>query len=258
MAADLAFRYFARQVREHLGIDLSGYRRDQVDRRLHALLGRHPGESLFTLGRRLAFEPALAAEVASALTVNVSEFFRNPDRFQELERAILPKLAQTGRLRIWSAGCSVGAEPYSLAISALECHLESVSIWATDVDEDALARARQGVYRPGEVQAVDPARLRRYFSPAGDGWAVRPEVRRLVRFQRHDLLQDAFPLDWDLIACRNVVIYFTEAARVDLWRRLAAALRPGGVLFVGATESILGAADLGLRPLAPFFYERVA
>lgn len=252
---DLAYAYFTRKIREVLGIDLEAYRPEQMRRRLTNFLEQQPGETFFSLGRRLASDPAFAQRMADYLTINVSEFFRNPERFRTLER-ILPTLAATRPLRIWSAACSIGAEPYSLAILALEQRLPVARLWATDIDRSALRRAEQGWYRPSEVKEVPPRLRERYFTRAGEGWQIRPEVRALVRFAQHDLLSDPFPSDWDLIVCRNVVIYFTEAAQAALYRRLAAALRPGGVLFVGATEAILYAEALGLTAKEPSFYVR--
>jgi chemotaxis protein methyltransferase CheR len=252
----LGYAFFCRKVLEVLSLDLSRYRPEQMERRLRGFLGRHPGETFYSLGRRLERDGAFAGEVRDFLTINVSEFFRNPERYQDLERRILPSLAGSGPLRVWSAGCSIGAEPYSLAILLAERRAAAGEVWATDVDPGALAQARRGVYREQDVSSVGQERLRRHFEATAEGYSVRPEVRRLVRFQQHDLLRDPFPAPWDLIVCRNVVIYFTEPARMDLYRRFAEVLRPGGVLFVGSTESILGARDLGFDLVAPFFYRR--
>jgi chemotaxis protein methyltransferase CheR len=251
------YDFFARKVRDVLGIDLDLYRPEQMRRRLAYLRDRHAGETFFTLGRRLERDAEFALAVRNYVTINTSEFFRNREHFARLETDILRRMA--GRpLRIWSAGCSIGAEAYSVAILTLEAGLDA-SIWATDIDPEALERAQAGVYRGSELGEVSAERLARHFEPVeGDRHAVKAEVRRRVRVQRHDLLRDPFPPGWDLILCRNVVIYFTEAAQAALYRRFCAALRPGGVLFVGGTESIAGASALGLVMVAPFFYQKGA
>jgi chemotaxis protein methyltransferase CheR len=254
---DAGFAFFARKVEEVLAIDLAGYRPEQMLRRLEQFRLRHGAASFYALGRRLAADPAFAAELKAYLTIQVTEFFRNPEHFAHLARRVLPELPPVGRW--WSAGCSIGAEAYSLGMLALEADRPATRILATDIDPEALARTRAGVYREAELAGVSPQRRARFFTPApGGGFAVRPELRRLVQVQRHDLLRDPLPGPWDLILCRNVVIYFTAEARQALYRRFRDALRPGGFLFVGGTESVAGSGELGLEMVAPFFYRRVA
>lgn len=115
-----------------------------------------------------------------------------------------------------------------------------------------------GRYPTSLLRSVPRDRLDRYFEPDGDGHRVRDAIRRRVVFKRHDLLRDAYPGDQDLIVCRNVVIYFTEAAKAEVFRRFAAALAPGGALWLGATEAILGSRELGLEPIAPWLYRKTA
>jgi chemotaxis protein methyltransferase CheR len=192
------------------------------------------------------------------ITINVSEFLRNPEAFQTLRARYLPGLLEGRSLvRVWSAGCSLGYEPYSIAMLVRELSpTGNVRILATDLDERILAQARASRYTEVQMLGVSPARRTRFFVHDQDGWVVRPELRALVTFTRHDLLRDAFGTAFDLIACRNVAIYFTEEAKAELYRRFARALRPGGLLFVGATEAISGARELGLRPDQPGFYVR--
>jgi chemotaxis protein methyltransferase CheR len=250
------YAYFVHEVAEVLGFDLRLYRATVLRQELEGFLTQHPDETYFSLAWRLRRDTGFAHQVRNRITTHVSEFFRNPELFHRLEQEILPSLDRGIPLRIWSAACSVGAEPYSLAMLLLERDGMTGSIWATDIDEAVLAKAASGHYRPAEVRGVPPARLVRHFEPTADGFAVRRPLRALVQFERHDLLTDPFPSAWDLILCRNVVIYFTEPAQRQLYRRLAAALRPGGVLFVGAAEAILAPESFGLVPVAPAFYRR--
>ena len=127
---------------------------------------------------------------------------------------------------------------------------------ATDLDETILAQARASRYTDAQMLGVSNARRARFFRPDGEIWEARPELRALVNFRRQDLLRDAYESGFDLIACRNVVIYFTEDAKSQLYQKFAKALRPGGLLFVGATEAIGGARDFGLEPIQPGFYRR--
>ncbi len=192
--------------------------------------------------------------------INVSEFFRDTDRFQTFERDILPRLlAERSRLRLWSAGCSGGHEPYSLAILLSEATPDvSHHILATDIDTVALELARAaGPYAEKEIRNVSPARRASRFRLDDTGrWSGTDQLRAMVTYQRHDLLQDPMPVGFDLIVCRNVLIYFTAEARAQTFTRLAAALRPGGVLFLGATESMEASLALGLRPVSFGFYVR--
>ncbi len=195
------------------------------------------------------------------MTINVSEFCRDPGKWNQLATDILrPLLASGRRLRIWSAGCSIGAEPYTLAMLTRELDPAGRhDILATDLDRTILARAQRGDgYLPADVRNLSPQRLARFFVKNGDRYAVVPELRKLVRFQQHNLISDAFERDFDLILCRNVVIYFTEDVKDGLYERFYSSLRAGGVLFVGGTEVIHKARALGFESAAPSFYRRVA
>ncbi|MGB2694011.1 MAG: protein-glutamate O-methyltransferase CheR, partial [Dehalococcoidia bacterium] len=195
------------------------------------------------------------------LTINVSEFFRDPDQFARLRSQILPELLSARRrIRIWSAGCSHGAEPYSIAMLLSEPgSAPRVPILATDMDTAALAQATAGgPYSPDQVRNVPRVDLRRYFrSEEGQYW-INDGLRRLVEFREHNVLDGSFGRDFDLIMCRNVMIYLSSEAKARLLRRLSGALIPGGVLFVGGTEAILESSRFGLQRLYGDFYQRVA
>lgn len=241
------------------GIDLDCYKGNQMERRLQAIMRRVGAEDLLQYSRMLQGEPQRVKEFRDFLTINVTEFFRNPDKFAELKERILPDLLRRWpRLRIWSAGCSTGAEPYSLVIILDELDPRGQhEIVATDIDEEALKAARSGAYPERDMREVSPQRRRRYFTQEGDLWVVRPEYRQRVRFQQQNLLSDPFPTEVDLILCRNVVIYFSEEAKDGLYCRFHRALKPGGILFVGGTESLLKARELGYASVTPFFYQAV-
>jgi chemotaxis protein methyltransferase CheR len=124
------------------------------------------------------------------------------------------------------------------------------------VDESVLAQARAGSFAEHQMVGLSPARRARFFDRDSGGWLVRPELRALVQWRRQDLLKDPFPADLDLIACRNVVIYFTDDAKTALYERFAGALRAGGVLFIGATEAISSPREHGLQAIASGLYRR--
>jgi chemotaxis protein methyltransferase CheR len=252
---------FCGGVRALTGIDLFQYRPGQMERRLRSFARRSGHDDLD--GYLLALRRDVAARAAflDHMTINVSELFRNPERFAELEGRFLPQLLAAARgrgLRVWSAGCSYGAEPYTLAILLREAapgvrH----ELVATDLDETILARAREGWFTAQDLQSVTPARRARWFDAGPDGRVrVKPELRSMVRFSKLDLLADPYPRARDLILCRNVVIYFNEDAKERIYARFLEALVPGGTLFVGSTERVNDAARLGWERPATFFYRK--
>jgi len=252
---------FCGGLRSLCDIDLLQYRPAQMERRLRSFARRAGHADLDGYLAALRRDVAARGAFLDHMTINVSELFRNPERFAELEARFLPELVAraSGRgLRVWSAGCSYGAEAYTLAILLQEAAPGLVhDLVATDIDRTVLARAREGVFSEHEIQNVSPRRRRRWFAERpGGGWQATPELRAMVRFARLDLLKDPYPRARDLVLCRNVVIYFTDAAKQRIHERFFEALRPGGVLFVGSTERVNDAARLGWERPATFFYRR--
>lgn len=255
---DLGYEWFIQKIYERSGIDLRYYKRTQMERRINALMRSMNIDNYAEYLRLLVREPAHYRKFIDHLTINVSEFYRNPQHWEVLEKKILPELkAANAHLKIWSAGCSTGEEPYTLAIIVSEqlCGTQS-RILATDIDRGVLAKAKEGVYSSKAVANVPPRLLEKYFERNGDHFVVRDSLKQLITWRQHDLLCDEFPTQCDLILCRNVVIYFTEEAKSKLYQRFAQALRKGGVLFIGSTEQIFQARELGLSTKATFFYQK--
>ncbi|MCZ2108999.1 MAG: protein-glutamate O-methyltransferase CheR [Dehalococcoidia bacterium] len=255
---------FRKALEGAIGVPLGQYKEPQMKRRLASLMTRGGFVGWPQFEKAITSDGALLAQVRDTLTINVSEFFRQADRFQELRDVFIPRLekAAGGRaLKIWSAGCSIGCEPYTLAIILDELNPNSRhSIIATDVDMPALARAKEGRgYLPGEVRSVAPAVLKRHFAQEQDGtYRVADTLKRRIQFRRQDLLSDAYPADVDLILCRNVVIYFTDEAKSHIYSGFAKALRPGGLLFIGGSEMIMRSHELGFRTAATSMYSKAA
>jgi chemotaxis protein methyltransferase CheR len=207
-------------------------------------------------------EEALATRVVEALLNNETSFFRDPGVFDLLNSAAFDRLRSarrdTKRLRIWSAGCSTGQEPYSLTMLLLEAEARwagwSLDISATDVSETVVARARRGRYSQFEIQRGLPVRtMLRWFEQDGDDWLVDNRLRRMIRFATHSLTTPP-PGQYDVILCRNVLMYFAPPVRRAVFERLHEALAPEGILMLGAGETVIGqttrfAADPGLRGL---------
>lgn len=252
---------FRSALERAIGVPLGQYKEPQMKRRLANVMSRHDVTGWAAFSMAIEADRRLLDEVRDTLTINVSEFFRQPDRFLELQRTIFPKLLRERKsLKIWSAGCSVGCEPYTLAILLAEIDLRGAhSILATDVDLPILARARAATgYLPSEVRSVPARFLKRYFIQESGTFRVIDEIRKKVTFRRHDLLSDPYPLDLDLILCRNVVIYFTEGAKQQIYAGFAKSLRPGGLLFVGGSEMIMRSRELGFRAASTSIYRKAA
>lgn len=249
-----------REVLRLTGVDLDHYKTAQMQRRLQAYLKRSGHPDWPTFFRALRNDPVALEKFKAYLTINVSSFFRDIERFRHLHQAILPELLRArSKLRVWSAGCSRGQEPYSLAILLAELAgpLRRHYILATDIDRSALEWARAGgPYTAEEVKDVPPSWLQRYFTHRDGAYWVTEELKEKVQFREHNLLSDPYEKDFDLIVCRNVVIYFTAEVKQRLYRRFRDALRPGGVFFVGGTEIVLNARELGLEMVGISFYRR--
>ena len=188
----------------------------------------------------------------AALTTNVTRFFREPHHFDHLRDQVLPKLVdhakRGGRVRLWSAASSNGQEPYSMAITVLAALPDAanldVKILATDIDPNMIAEGRAGIYREDAVSPVPLDLRRRWFKKAGEGrWEVADELRALVSFRELNLIGD-WPMKgkFDVIFCRNVVIYFDEPTQERIWSRFAPLLNPGGTLYIGHSERVTGPA----------------
>jgi chemotaxis protein methyltransferase CheR len=255
-----AYERFAAGIKSLLGFDLTQYKRPQVWRRANSFARQKGCADVHQLVERCRTDMELRTAVRDMITINVSEFFRNPDAWELLRTVALPDLLRLGRpIRFWSAGCSLGYEPYTFAMMAREAGGGAdTTIQATDLDETILAQARASRYAEHQMVGVSSARRSRFFEQQGAHWVVKPELRNMIAWRRHDLLRDPFAADQDLIACRNVVIYFTDEAKDGLYRHFTQALRVGGILFIGATEAIGSPRDFGLQMVTSGIYRRTA
>ncbi|HMS57326.1 MAG TPA: protein-glutamate O-methyltransferase CheR [Tepidiformaceae bacterium] len=260
-ADDREWLAFRDTLEKAIGVPLGAYKEPQMKRRLAAVMARRGVADWTAFAAAIKAQPPLLNEVRDTLTINVSEFFRQPERFSDLQQRIFPALMEKRKqLKIWSAGCSIGCEPYTLAMILNEIDPRGGhTILATDVDIPVLSRARDGRgYLASEVRSVPEPVLKKYFTREGETYAVNDTVKRMVTFRHHDLLKDPYPSDLDVILCRNVVIYFTEQAKHVIYTGFTQALRPGGYLFVGGSELISRSRDLGLKTDGTSLYPRAA
>ncbi len=238
--------------------DLGGYKDLCIKRRMAARvrkLGLNSAEAYLEL---LHSEPAEQQHLMAALTIHVSQFFRNPSTYAYIERQLLPELRDRARqknakLRIWSVGCASGEEPYSLALLCQEIleKTDLLSIMATDLSGEILQRAKRAVFSPSRLAEVPAEVMQRYFIPEGKDFRLIDALRGQVRFFQHDILSGQSFYRADLILCRNVLIYFSREQQQQVLQFLASALPPGGYLILGRAETLVASCRKQFRCVDP-------
>jgi chemotaxis protein methyltransferase CheR len=248
---------FYRTFQSKTGLDLVSYKQDQLRRRILSMVDSKGVSSLDEFWGLLRGSDETVRWFLDKLAINVSELFRNADKWSEMQDKILPMLrAASPRLKIWSAGCSYGAEAYTMAMILDSKCPGAHQIVGSDIDEAALSQARRGEFSDADVRNVPPALKANYLRKEGAVWTAEAPLRRYLTFKTGNLLRDSFDTGFDLIMCRNVVIYFTEPAKEALYSKFHRALKPGGYLFVGSTERIFNSRELGFDTPLPFFYRK--
>lgn len=249
---------FISRIKLKLGIDLNLYKEAQMKRRITTLRNKRGFSNFTSYYKALNTEEILLKEFIDRLTINVSEFYRNPKRWDMLQSEILPLLIkQNNKLKVWSAACSTGEEPYSLAMM-LEEHFPqaSIQILATDIDGKVLNKAKKGVYQEQSLKELSPYMKKKYFTKQHDLYMVDERLKKRITFKEHNLLADNYPAHMDLIVCRNVLIYFTDEAKNLIYQNFSKALNKNGVLFVGSTEQIFSPTKYNLSLVETFFYQK--
>lgn len=253
------YSYLKKEVLTLTGIDLDSYKEKQMKRRIDTLIAKHKIEGYDKYVQGLKTDRALFEEFVNYITINVSEFYRNPDQWQLMDQTVIPELIRKfgKNLKVWSAACSTGDEPYSL-VMALSRHvpLNNIKIYATDLDKQVIAKAKVGLYMEKSVAAVPADLKKKYFTQVGTSYKISDEIKSRVEFKEHNLLKDTYYTDCHLIVCRNVLIYFTEEAKDLVFRKYYNSLAPGGVLFIGSTEQIINYREIGFERKNSFFYQK--
>lgn len=269
MGAD-DFAFFQRFLSEKAGLHLWPEKGYLLEARLARILRQRGLDSLAALAGRMraASDIALERDVVEAMMTHETLFFRDLKSFDSLRDVVLPQLmtarASERRLSIWCAACSTGQEPYSIAMMLSEMGSQlagwSVQILATDLSTAVIERAKAGIYTQFEVQRGLPIRmLLNYFHQQADGWTLDKKIRDMVEFRPFNLLRDPTPFGrFDLILCRNVMIYFDGAQRARLFSRLKSRIAPDGALMLGGAETVLGVTtEFASLKEAPNFYRPV-
>lgn len=234
------------------GIDFRGYKKATVSRCLGRRMQARGARTYADYSAILDKDPGEYGRLFDELTINVTSFFRNEAAFDALKEVISNavqkgKGGESERVLIWSAGCSTGEEPYSIAILLKEIlgpEIGSldVKILATDIDSKALAHAREGVFSPSSVEPIQTSRLENCFLKENRGFRVKPSLRKLVTFEQHNLVQDPHYENLDFVVCRNVIIYFNLALQMQMMRNFYRSLNDSGFLLLGEYEIPMGEA----------------
>ena len=253
------YEWFKKAIFDMTSIDLNAYKEKQMKRRIDTLIGKNGVNEYDKYVKLLKTDKVRFEEFVNYLTINVSEFYRNPEQWQLLDKEIFPELIKKicKNLNIWSAACSTGDEPYSL-VMALSRHLplNQIKVIATDIDKQVIAKAKVGLYNDKSLAGVPEDLKKKYFTQVGPSYQISNEIKSRVEFKEHNLLKDLYPSDCNLIVCRNVLIYFTEEAKEEIYKKFQKALAPGGILFIGSTEQIITYKEIGYERKNSFFYQK--
>ncbi len=257
-------------VRSRSGLTLSPDKAYLLENRLMAVARKWGMNDIEGLAANVRGNPGeeLLREITEAMTTNETLFFRDTSPFEQLQKVVFPQMMANRResrhIRIWSAGCSSGQEPYSVAMILKEMSGAlgdwRIDILATDISRAVLEKARTGLYTQFEVQRGLPiAMLMKYFEQTGDKWELDPSVRAMVRFDEFNLLNDPRPLGaFDIVFCRNVLIYLDQPTKTKVLDGIFNLMPPDGVLFMGGAETVMGVTEK-FQPMADFrgMYELV-
>lgn len=234
---------------EKEGFDLDSYKDKCIQRRISFRLRTSGCKGIEEYIELLNKKEDEVKKLLGALTINVTEFFRNQSTFDKLRDVVLPDIFSMNdrekAVRVWSAGCASGEEPYTVAIILNEFFPEelkrfTISITATDVDEKILRKAEEGVYTKDKLAGIDPFQMARFFSKDGDIYRLSPGIKEMVSFRREDIFQEEPHMGNDLIICRNLLIYFSKEKQEWVLNEFWKGLKPGGFLILGRAEILVG------------------
>lgn len=257
----MAYEYeeFKKDIYLLTKVDLNAYKEQQMKRRILSLISKHNLKGFEEYVKCLKTDKVMFEEFLNFFTINVSEFYRNPDQWKMMEEEVIPELIHKfgKNLKIWSAACSTGDEPYSL-VMALSRHipLNMIRIYATDIDKQVIEKAKAGLYSPKSIASVPDDLKKKYFTDVGGAYQISDEIKSRVTFKEHNLILNDYQKDFNFIVCRNVLIYFTEEAKEEVFAKFYDSLASGGVLFIGSTEQITSYKQIGYTRKSSFYYEK--
>ncbi len=258
----LDYEEFKQVFYQYSKIDLSLYKEKQMKRRITSLVEKNGFTDFMTFYRAMINDKTLYDTFIDYLTINVSEFYRNPAQWELVEDVILPMIKERKgnleNIKIWSSACSTGDEPYTLVMLLNKfVPLPKIRIIASDIDMEAIEKAKQGIYPERSVKDLPAGFVKTYFGQISNGtYKLSDDIKKCVDFRQLNLLEDIYPKGMDLIVCRNVLIYFTEEAKYRIYEEFNSSLVQDGILFLGSTEQIIGSTKYGLKPIKTFFYQK--
>lgn len=253
------YEYLMGEVYKLTEIDLHAYKQNQMKRRIDALIAKHKIDGYKNYIDVISKDKEKFDEFVDYITINVSEFYRNPEQWKLLKEKVFPHLISNfgKELKIWSAACSTGDEPYSLVMALSEfVPLDKIKIIATDINDLVIEKAQIGLYSEKSIANVPEQMKKEYFTKNGNFYQISDKIKKCVTFKEHNLLKDPFEKGCHMIVCRNVLIYFTEEAKDEVFKKYYDSLQENGVLFIGSTEQIIGYRDMGYKRMDSFFYQK--
>ena len=254
------YMQFKAAFHKKTGLDLERYKDKQMERRILQLMSKEKKQDYKEFYDFITTSPPAMDRFMDYLTINTSEFFRDEQVYNRLQTEIFTKVLQKekGSVKIWSAGCSIGAEPYTIAIAMDKLNaLNRVKIFATDIDEGALRIAQKGTYNVKQLGKTGNDIITKYFQQQGTEYSVVPGIKRVVTFKRHNMLTDPPLNQCHMIFCRNVFIYFKQDTQDFLLQGFANGLNPGGYLVIGSAEYISNPARFGLQKAYTTIYQKI-
>lgn len=223
-------------ILEKTGIDLSYYRDSYLERRIRVRMRKSGFSNFFNYIEKLESDFEERKKFIDEIGINVSYFFRNKTTFEEIRRLIIPELRNRKTIYIWSAGCASGEEPYSLAIILNEEKIENYKILATDIDSEIIEKAKEGIYSPDKFIETPKEFIEKYFSKINEKYKIVEYLKKNITFFLHDVIKKPPLFNFDLVLCRNVVIYFIKDKQKIVFENLYNSLKKGGFLVLGKTE----------------------
>lgn len=245
--------------KQELNIELNGYKERQLQRRIVTIMRKNGLENLKDYAKLLTNNPSRKQEFLDYITINVTEFYRNKNIFSEFENILVQNLAKKfPSLKIWSAACSTGAEAFSLAMVLYKEQLANrCTIVGTDIDEMILEKARMGMYPEHEVKNISEFDLKKFFILKGKHYYLKNEIKQMVSFKKQDLILEEYEKGFHAIICRNVTIYFKDDIKEAIYQKFSDSLVTGGILFIGATETIYHPEQYHFKKIGSFLYQKI-
>lgn len=256
---ELDFNFFYKWVQANLSIDLNAYKESQLQRRISTVMRGAGATTLHEYAKLISNDEQIKRTFLDYITINVTEFFRNKEIFDEFESVIMNLLIPKFKsVKIWSAACSLGAEPYSIGIILDKNNIaHNNKIIATDIDDTILNKARVGAFKDHEIKNLSKDILNKYFTRIDNSYVINDKIKKMVAFKKHDLILDNYDKGFHAVVCRNVAIYFKNETKNAIYKKINDSLVSGGVFFTGATESIYNPKDFGFKKLSTFIYEKI-